>query len=305
VNPAANADPDPPPRGRLRARLTASFAIVLCSAGCAGNRTPPRPAALEEGGRLARQAAELQAEGRWNRAAIRWEDAGRQFQLLNQLEAVAIARHNEAVCRDQMGQSEAAHQLLEHAAILNQQLGETTAWWRNQVALLQIENASDPARASQRLEQLRARSAPAGDPLLEALLAQETARNHLFHGDTDEAWSRAQQALAIFERLGDPAGIAAVNATTARILAARGQFAEAEGIWRIALDQYEALADPKGVAVSLAGLAMSLVAQGGDLGNAKVLLRRALQNLRTLGLEDEAAEVEAQFEELENSSVGN
>ena len=52
----------------------------------------------------------------------------------------AVALHNLAQARRELGSEDEARLQLESASAINQRLGRTNEWWRNQIALLQIES---------------------------------------------------------------------------------------------------------------------------------------------------------------------
>lgn len=274
-------------------------AALLGSVGCAGSKAPkPPPAAVVEADRLARQAARLQAEENWAGAAQWWMQAGQQFQLLNRPDQVAMARHNEAMARRELGEVRRARELLEEAASLNRQAGLMPIWWRNQVALLQLENDSSPVAAAQRLLSL----AEVGqgqdiEPRVRALLAHEEARLRATEGHLDLALVAVDRSAQGFAAVGDRAGWAAATVTRAGFLRRSGQLPAAATAWREALLEYETLGYPRGIAVALFGLGSTLKASG-QTAEAAELLRRAAGNFRTLGREKDAVAAEAELRSL-------
>lgn len=241
---------------------------------------------METAQRWARQAADLQARENWTGAVAAWERAGRQFQLLNQVTNLAVAWHNEAACRLQLRQVDAARELLEKAAGLNDSLGVQDAWWRNQVVLLQLENALSPGGAAARLAQLELRQ-PGPAPEVQALIDHELARALLASGDRSGALESLGRAGVVFAARGDRRALAAITVTRARVLDDDGRSIEAAAAWEQALAGFEDLGDIRGVAVALAGLGLSLADAGNDLEKATALLERAAGNLRVLGMEED------------------
>lgn len=301
-----NPEPTRPPRRGSRSRVVlhagraALAAAVLLGgwggAGCASQKPkPPPPAEVQEADRLARQAARLQADENWAGAAQWWMQAGKQFQLLNRLDQVAMARHNEAMARRELGATAHAHQLLEEAASLNRQTGQMSAWWRNQVALVQLENDTSPVAAARRLASLvEVGAGQEVEPRVRALLAHEEARLRASEGQLDTALAAIDRSAQGFAALGDRAGWAAATVTKAGLLRRQNELAAAATTWREALREYEQLGYPRGVAVALSGLGSTLRAAGETLESTD-LLRRAAENFRTLGREKDALAVEAEL----------
>lgn len=285
------ADAPPRPRPRTRSRVTsllvASLALVL--GGCFGGGQPPAPPprTIVQADRLARQAAQLQAAENWPAAAAAWARAGQQYQLLHQPAPRAMAWHNEALCRLASGDPAAARDLLERAAEANRERGATAVWWRNQVALLQLEATTLPEGAGPRLARLEASPGPT-EPRIAALLDHEAARVLWRERRLDDALTRVRRARQTFIAVGDAEGAAAAQVTEARLLADRGEGEASEQVWRQALQAYETLGAPRGIAVCLAGLGASLATRDPLDPRAAALLEQAVENLHALGMKEEA-----------------
>jgi tetratricopeptide (TPR) repeat protein len=282
-----------------------AFAVLVLAVGwgnvvgCASKPVPPPPPrAWEEAGRLSRQAALLQSNGDWNGALAWWDRAARQFQLLNDRTNLAMAWHNLGVSHRALGQTQEAMVELERAEALNAELGLTNAWWRNQIALLQVANDSAQSGRSERLARLDQHPGRPVDGTLGAILSQERARVWMESGRLPEALGEAERAVAAFAALGDRGGRAAAQVTVAKILRRLERFGEAVGVWQEALVEFEALGDPRGVAVSLAGWGGCLAAEGRDAVLALDLLNRAEANYRSLGLVHEAEALAAERDAL-------
>lgn len=275
------------------------LALMGCLAGivgCASKPVPPAPPkAWEEAGRLSRQAALLQSNGDWNGAVVWWERAARQYQLLNDRTNLAMAWHNLGTVRRALGRTEDATADLERAAELNAVLGQTNAWWRNQIGLLQVANDAGSSAAVETLSRLDQHPEHPVHGKLGAVLAQERARAWMASGRLPEALGEAERAAQAFEAVGDRAGKAAAHVTVAKILRRLERFADAARVWSAVLREFEALGDPRGVAVSLAGWGGSLAAEGRDAATALDLLKRAEGNYRRLGLDREAEAVAAEI----------
>jgi len=230
----------------------------------------------------------LQANGDWNGALAWWERAARQYQLLNDRTHLAMAWHNLGSVHRALGQTKEATAELERAAALNADLGQTNAWWRNQIALLQVANDASQPGVVDVLVRLDQQPGRPTDGTLGAVLAQERARAWMATGRLPEALGEAERAVAEFAKGGDRAGKAAARVTVAKILRRLGRFGEASRVWRQVLPEFEAMGDPRGVAVSLAGWGGCLAAEGQDPALAADLLKRAEANYRSLGLSREA-----------------
>ena len=268
-------------------------------AGCASKPVPPPPPrAWEEAGRLSRQAALLQSNGDWNGALAWWDRAARQYQLLNDRTNLAMAWHNLGVTHRALAQTQEATADLERAAALNAELGLTNAWWRNQIALLQVANDSAQPGRNERLIRLDQDPGRPVDGTLGAILAQERARTWMEEGRLPEALAEAERAVASFAAVGDRGGRAAAQVTVAKILRRLERFGDASRVWREALAEFETLGDPRGVAVSLAGWGGSLASEGKDPALAVDLLKRAEANYRSLGLVHEAEALAAERDAL-------
>jgi tetratricopeptide (TPR) repeat protein len=272
--------------------------LSIAGGGCAAKPAPVPPKAWEEAERLSRQAARLQTDGDWAGAVVWWERAARQFQLLNDRTNLAVAHHNLGVVRRSLGRPDDARRSLQEAARINTDLGQTQAWWRNQIALLQIANdgggANPDPDAAALLERFdREPVAPAGDAL-NAVLAHERARAWLNAGRLDDALLESTRAVGLFERAGDPAGQATARVLQARILRRLGRLDDSVALWVRVLGEFELQGNIRGVAVALAGWGGSLAEEGRDLRQAVELLERAEANYRALGATKEAEAVAAE-----------
>lgn len=286
----------PPPT-----RLLASLLVASLTFGCA-SRPPeePPPRALADADRLASQAAQLQAAQNWPGAAAWWQRAALQFQWLHQPIPLAVAWHNEAVCRRELGQWEDARSLLENAASLNQRTGQTNAWWRNQLALVQLESTLPDASPIPRLNRLLPRRSEP-DPPAQAILAHEAARSLLDQQEAHAALRELSEAESLFARLNDAQGLAAVRLTQARALLQQGDPVASEAAWRDALRRYQALGNLPGIALAMAGLGTTLADTENRLDEAEWLLSQAVENLRNLGIEPSLQAAENRLRQLQST----
>src|SRR5712692_546507 len=252
--------------------------------GCSTAQTlPPATVAATQAERTAEQAAKLSESQNWPAAAQEWKLAAERFGLLNEQVREAVALHNLAQAQRELGQAVPARRLLEEAASLNKKLGRTNEWWRNQIALLQLEALSaDAAALRARFEKLAPVAEHLADRSVRGLFLNELGLWRQTQGDFTNAAACFLEAGRLFARGADPAGHAAVTANLARFFEARNNLEEALKFWRLALGEFERLADPHGIACALAGQGRSQLAAQKDLPAAEELLRRAARNYRLL-----------------------
>ena len=252
--------------------------------GCSTAQTlPPTPVAVSRADRTAEQAAKLSESQNWPAAAQEWKLAAERFGLLNDQAREAVALHNLAQAQRELGHAVPARRLLEEAASLNQKLGRTNEWWRNQIALLQLEALSaDAAALRARFEKLAPVAEHLADRSVRGLFLNELGLWRQTQGDFTNAAACFLEAGRLYARGADPVGHAIVTANLARCFEARKNPEEALRFWRLALGEFERLADPHGIACALAGTGRSQLAAQRDLPAAEELLRRAARNYRLL-----------------------
>lgn len=267
---------------RMNGMLRAS-AVMLCFIWMGGCKSAPPPApvplARMQATRQAEEAAKLSQAENWTAAAQAWQMAADRFALLNDRADEAVAWHNLGQAQHETGGSDDfAHESFEQAAQINRQLGMTNAWWRNQIALVQLEMSNTNAVAS-RFKSLSALKPPAE---LQGFYENELGRFQTEIGDFASASRAFDQAKIIFEQDKNHSGLAAVSMNRALLLSRQKQFPAALTEWRRARAQCEALADPSGLARALLGEGQTLLAAGQDLPQAERLLRQAARNYATL-----------------------
>ncbi len=290
TKPAAKAAKGEKRDNRPGCELLAAIAQVLspvllpCLLGCSTTRTlPPVPVAVSRAERTAEQAAKLSESQNWPAAAQEWKLAAERFGLLNDQAREAVALHNLAQAERKIGHAVPAGRLLEAAASLNEKLGRTNEWWRNQIALLQLEALSvDAAALRARFEKLAPVAEHLADRSVRGLFLNELGLWRQTQGDFTNAAACYLEAARLFARSADPAGHAVVTANLARFFEARKNLEEALKFWRLALGEFETIADPHGIAYALAGEGRSQLAAQKDLPAAEELLRRAARNYRIL-----------------------
>ena len=236
-------------------------AFCLLYTACSSAPPPPvLPVAVAQANRAAETGRKLSANENWSAAVREWQNVVDRYRLLNDRANEAIALHNLAQADRALGELDRACPLLEQAADLNQQLGRNEEWWRNQIALLQIESlAKQTAALEARFTKLTASPPPDTQPQLQGLFFNELGQWQQRQGDfakADETFRRAEQAMT---KAGDRSGAAVV------------------------------LADPPGIAASLAGEGRVLLAAGQNLPAAETCLRRAAENFRLLKKNDDRA----------------
>lgn len=269
----------PPP---VAGALLTLAALASLLAGCSSTKLPaPLPRAADVAERSASQATKLSEAQNWPAAAREWRQAVDRFSLLNDQANQAIALHNLAQAQRELGQEVEARRELERAADLNQALRQTNEWWRNQIALLQIE-ARQPDPLQARLATLEPLLPRLADPSTQALFLNELGLGQTRRGNLAAAEQTFLRAEKLFQTIRSPAGSAAVQANRAWLKEEQKQSTEAARLWSGALDKFEALADAPGIARALAGQGRSLLAAQTDLPRAEDLLRRATRNFRLL-----------------------
>ncbi len=256
---------------------------LLLLAGCASAPPPPPvPPARRQAQFQAETAAKLSQIQNWTAANREWQQVADQFAALNDRTNEAIALHNLAQARRELGQVEAAHTLLEQAARLNQESGRTNEWWRNQIVLLQIEVAEKRAEdLRQRFESLTPFVSTISGTDLGGLFFNELGQWQQQQGQFSAATNSFNQAEQVFLKTGWREGSAAVQVNRAQLFLAQTNCAAAQQEWRRALTSYEALAEPSGIAHCLAGIGRTLLVAK-SYKEAEKYLRQAARNYRTL-----------------------
>jgi tetratricopeptide (TPR) repeat protein len=267
---------------------TAFLAVAVALCGCRSAKPQPEPPiAIARYQQTAAQAQGLSVQGNWPAAAVEWQKAADEASLLNSHANEAIALHNLADAQRHLAQSEGALTNATRAAELNEKVGRTNEWWRNQILLLQLEALATNRSPESRFEQLQP-GVQAANPAIRGAFWNELGLWQQKQGELEganETFSRAQDE---YERANDALGIATVIANRARLFEARKQFELALRAWSDALKRFERLAEPQGIAHALTGHGRTLLAANRDLATAEEQLRRAARNFRNLKMESEA-----------------
>ena len=264
--------------------LNSSLTALLLLTGCSTAKPPPpAPVAIEQAQRAAEQAAQLADAANWPAAEHEWQLAADRFHLLNDRGDYAMALHNLAQAERQLGQTTNAHRLLTEAAAVNRQLGRQPDWWRNQVALLQLEAQTHDTNALQnRFQELVPLAAGITNQQIAAWFLNELGLWQQSRGELAQAASSFRSAREKLAALNDAPGLAVVTANQARLEETQRNFGAAQQNWRAALARFETLGDPPGVAQALLGLGRTLVEARQDLPRAADLLRRAATSFELL-----------------------
>lgn len=273
----------------------AALALAFFTACSSTPPPPPKPAAVGQAEQAAATATKLTAQQNWSAAAREWQRAVDRYRLLNDRAGEAVALHNLAQAKRELGDLAVARGLFEQAAALNDELGRKEEWWRNQIALLQLDaQAGHAAALDARIERLAALPPPVAQS--EGLFLNELGLRQQERGEPDKADASFRQAERAFATARDRAGQAAVLANRARLDTAQNRHAPALEKWAQALAMFEALADAHGIAAVQAGQGRTLLAAGQNLPLAESLLRRASDNYRTLKAKADLAAALASLE---------
>ena len=229
------------------------------------------------------QAMKLSLQENWAAAAGAWQQAADRYSLLNDRRGEAVALHNLAQAERALNQGAKAHDHLEEAAKLNRTDGRMDEWWRNQIALLQLEASSENGEtASNRVQTLLPMVASLRDRSLAGVFRNELGLWQQKQGDLNDAEKSFAAAEEDFKAAKDAIGLATIAVNRAELYGQRKNFTAAIASWKEALAKFEALKNPPGIARSLAGEGRALLMARQDLPQAEDLLRRASRNYRLL-----------------------
>jgi tetratricopeptide (TPR) repeat protein len=267
------------------------WSFVICSAllfslltGChSAKPPPPRPPTLDAAERATSEAEKYTQQQNWTLAARMWQEAANQYALLNNQPRLAIAWHNLAEANTHLNKLAEAEPLLERAAKINQHLGRTNEWWRNQIALLQVRALAQKTNELQAQFQKLIAMQPK-DPYLQGLFVNELGLWEQSRGDFNKAEQNFRKAEQLFTGARSTNGVATVFANLAALKEAQKEYPAALDLWRTALTRFEALADPRGITDALAGLGRTYLQIGKDFPAAEGYLRHAAENYQTLKL---------------------
>lgn len=283
-------------RNRRRPGFWSFFGICFLLFGLSACRSakpaPEPPVAVARAERAIAQAQGLSEQGNWPAAVTEWRRAADEASLLHDRASEAIALHNLARAESQLEQYTSARSNALAAAELNNKIGRTSDWWRNQILLLQLEALQTNVSPAARIGQLLPRVAEITDAEIRGAFWNEVGLAQLRQSERERASESFLRAQAEYGRADDPAGVATVIANRARLMEAQGRLELATRAWADALQRFERLADPEGIAHALLGHGRTLLARETDLSLARDHLRRAARNFRNLGMEAEAAKAD-------------
>jgi tetratricopeptide (TPR) repeat protein len=235
---------------------------------------------------MAGAAARLTSVENWSAAARQWRLTAERYAALNDVISQAAALHNLAQAQREMFQTPAAQSNLLMAAALNMETGQTNAWWRNQIALLQWTQENSIPDSSTNLDrqfsQLSERVVSLTDSEIKGLFYNEQGRWFLRQGDYTHASNALQRADLAFAAIQHQTGQAAVAENNARLFLAQSNWTAAFQAWARALNACETLGDMNGIARCLQGQGETFLKQGSDLHSAEKQLRRAASNFALL-----------------------
>ena len=274
-------------------RLASMVCIALLALFGCRSASPPPPAApaVSMAERAEAQAQKLSDQGQnWLAAARAWQLAADRFSLLNDLAGEALALHNLAQAEGEMDQLDQAHTNLQRAANLNQRIARTNEWWRNQIALLQVEARSGQTDALQsRFASLGPQAERLHSPALRGLFLNELGLWQKGQRDFSKAEHTFTDAEKQFKEARDQYGLATIAGNRAELAEAQTDYTASSRLWQEALAKFQTLSDPPGIARALAGQGRALLAARKDLPEAEALLRRAAHNFQVLQKPREAA----------------
>ena len=259
--------------------------LVFFLLGCRSAAPPkPPPVAVNMAERAEEQAVKLSSQQQnWPAAARAWQLAADRFSLLNDVAGEAVALHNLSQAERALGQQEQARKHLEQAAGLNQETKRTNEWWRNQIALLQLEaDSRDTNALKTRFEELLPLAGLLRDRFIQGLFQNELGLWEMIQGEFAKAEGSFAEAEQNLRSVNDSAALVAIDANRAELYESEKKFPAALAAWKAALVKFEALADPPGIARALAGQGRTLLAAGENLATAEKLLRRAAHNYQIL-----------------------
>ena len=246
---------------------------------------PPRttPPAISIAAHAEDQAVKLSQQQNWPAAARAWQLAADRSSLLNDEGGEAVSLHNLAQAERQLGQNPAAHDHLEQAATRNEKLGRTAEWWRNQIALLQLEaRTKNEEMLRARFEKLAPLASQLRDLSLRGMFLNELALWQKSQDELAKSETTFAEAELAFKTANDTLGVATISANRAQLFEQQKAYPAAITSWKAALAKFQSLADPPGIARALAGEGRALLAAHQELSHAEDFLRRAAHNYHTL-----------------------
>lgn len=266
-----------------------SLASVVILTGCASAPPAPPASPVREQARLSLVNAQAAYDrSNWVVAAQLFERAATAYAALDDLPALADARHNQARSLQHAGRHQSAIQAYRQAAQLNEKLNRPVARARNLVGIAQCQRAlGELDNALATLE--TARSLAGRDPTLLAILDNDHALVLLDRGDPadrDEIIRRLQNARTLFARATHRLALAQCTLNLGRAYMAFAEWPAALPELNTALALFRELDHVRGLAHTHELLA-SWYAHNGDKARAEYHQRQALDKYAFL--KDETA----------------
>lgn len=259
--------------------------LILTACSSAPPPAPVPPARLQAEN-MANAASKLSSIENWSAADRQWSQTAKHFAALNDLVSEAAALHNLAQAQRELYQAHAAHSNYLMAASLNLETGQSNAWWRNQIALIQLGQEDLIPAISTNLEsqfsQLSGRMDLLSDLETKGLFYNEQGRWFLRQNDFVGASNALLHADQAFASIQNQSGLAAVSENNALLQSAQTNWTASFQAWATALAIDESLGEMNGIARCLAGQGATLLRQGKDLNSAEKLLKRASSNFALL-----------------------
>ena len=265
-------------------RVLAALVLVLgLTGGCVSSPPPPPvPIARQQSQLEASAALRLSEAQQWTAAAREWQQVAERSAALDDRITEAVAWHNCAQAHRELGDAPGALAFLERAAALNREIGRTNEWWRNQIALLQVESQLDKPKLAERFAPLIPALTPNAPAELRGLFLNELGCWQLDRRELPQAEATLRQAEGAFRQQPFPTGLATVLLNEARLEMARTNWDAALGHWREARAHFDKLANADGIARAYAGEGQALLEAHRDLPGAERALRRAADGFRWL-----------------------
>lgn len=265
----------------------ATTCLSLILAACSSTPPPaPVPPARLQAENMASAASKLSSIENWSAAARQWSQTADRFAALNDLVSQAASLHNLAQALRELYHTQSAQSNLLMAASLNLETGQTNAWWRNQITLIQLAQEDLNTVVSTNLErqfsQLSGRIDMLSDSEIKGLFYNEQGRWFLRQNNFVQASNALLHAGQAFASIQNQSGLAAVSENNARLLSTQTNWTISYQGWSKALTIYESLGDMIGIARCLEGQGALFLKQGKDLNAAEKLLKRASSNLTLL-----------------------
>ena len=252
---------------------------LFAFAGCSSAPPPaPVPLARQKAQFSSETAQKLSQNKNWIAAEREWKNAENLWSLLYDTTNQAVALHNLAQTHRALDHPESAKSLLEKAALLNQEIKQTNTWWKNQLAIAQVEREQQWTEAY--LDRLTVLSKlPKPDATLVLGLyfnEQALANQQLTNFSVSQGFYNQAETIFLKEKYLE--GLVAVWANRALLFHAQTNHLQSLNAWRKSLDFAQNLGDTHRIAQALSGIAQSYIALNLNMTEAEKLLKTSAQN---------------------------